>query len=191
MAGGHLGFSMEQLADLDKCVKTQDDEILSIISVKRQYEEKYHCQIPVIVAGGIYDHSDIEHVLALGADGVQIASRFVATYECDASDAYKQAYLTAKEEDIRIIKSPVGLPGRALYNSFIKSTMEDRLPVNKCYNCLEKCNPAQIPYCITQALVDAVKGNVDNGLIFCGANIGKINKLMSVHDLMEELQGDF
>ncbi|MCH5256989.1 MAG: nitronate monooxygenase [Lachnospiraceae bacterium] len=191
MAGGHLGFSMEQLADLDKCVKTQDDEILSIISVKRQYEEKYHCQIPVIVAGGIYDHSDIEHALALGADGVQIASRFVATYECDASDAYKQAYLTAKEEDIRIIKSPVGLPGRALYNSFIKSTMEDRLPVNKCYNCLEKCNPAQIPYCITQALVDAVKGNVDNGLIFCGANIGKINKLMSVHDLMEELQGDF
>lgn len=189
LAGGHLGFSMDQLNNLDSCVKNQDNEILSIISIKKQYEEKYHCKIPVIAAGGIYDHADIEHIFSLGADGVQIASRFVATYECDASNAYKQAYLNAKEEDIRIIKSPVGMPGRALYNSFVRKTQEGRIPINKCYQCLEKCNPSEIPYCITQALVDAVKGDVENGLIFCGANAGKIDRLMSVHDLMKELQG--
>ena len=191
MAGGHLGFSMEQLEDPEACIKHHEVEIVSIISVKKQYEEKYHCKIPVIVAGGIFDHADIEYALALGADGVQIASRFVATYECDASDAYKQAYLNAKEEDIRIIKSPVGMPGRALYNSFVKKTEEGKLPINKCYQCLEKCNPSQIPYCITQALVDAVKGDVENGLIFCGGNVGRIDRLMSVHDFMNELQGNF
>lgn len=187
LAGGHLGFSLEELQNLSECVKNQDNEIKSIIDVKKQYEEKYNRRIPVIVAGGIYDHTDIEHALSLGADGVQIASRFVATYECDASDAYKQAYLNAKEADIQIIKSPVGMPGRALCNSFVKKSREGRIPVSKCYQCLEKCNPSQIPYCITQALIDAVKGDVENGLIFCGANIGKINRIISVHELIKDL----
>lgn len=218
MAGGHLGFSMEQLGELgfldnqtgrskeplqedgsgreaknkaSQCgehVSAQDEEIRAIIAAKKQYEEKYHCDIPVIVAGGIYDREDIRHVMELGADGVQIASRFVATYECDASDAYKQAYVNAKAEDIRIIKSPVGMPGRALYNSFVKKTEQGRELVKKCYQCLEKCNPAQVPYCITKALVDAVKGDVENGLVFCSANVNRIDKIMSVHDLMCELQ---
>ncbi len=218
MAGGHLGFSMEQLGELGfldnqtgrskeplqgdgsgreaknkasqcgKHVSAQDEEIRAIIAAKKQFEEKYHCDIPIIVAGGIYDREDIRHVMELGADGVQIASRFVATYECDASDAYKQAYVNAKAEDIRIIKSPVGMPGRALYNSFVKKTEQGRELVNKCYQCLEKCNPAQVPYCITKALVDAVKGDVENGLVFCSANVSRIDKIMSVHDLMCELQ---
>lgn len=189
MAGGHLGFSIEQLHDLDACAKSQEEEIHAIITVKKQYEEKYRQHIPLIVAGGIYDHADIEHALALGADGVQIASRFVATYECDASDEYKQAYINAKDEDVRIIKSPVGMPGRAMYNSFVKKTQTDRIPVAKCYQCLDKCNPSQIPYCITKALIDAVKGDVDNGLVFCGANVGRIDRMMSVHELISELKG--
>lgn len=118
---------------------------------------------------------------------MQIASRFVATKECDASPAYKQAYINARQEDVQIIQSPVGMPGGALRNAFIKQLDNSRIPISKCYNCLEKCNPAKVPYCITKALINAVKGDVDNGLIFCGDNVGRINKITTVHSLMKEL----
>lgn len=144
-------------------------------------------KIPVIVAGGIFDKQDIIHAINLGADGVQIASRFVATKECDASPAYKQAYINARQEDVQIIQSPVGMPGRALRNAFIKQLDNSRIPISKCYNCLEKCNPAKVPYCITKALINAVKGDVDNGLIFCGDNVGRINEITTVNSLMKEL----
>lgn len=195
MAGGHLGFSNEQLDEYGFTAgsttnpQSWDQEIKDIIAVKKQYEEQYRCEIPVVVAGGIFDHEDIMHVMKLGADGVQLASRFVATYECDASDAYKQAYLNATQQDVQIIKSPVGMPGRALNNAFAKKTAHTRETIKKCYQCLEKCNPAQVPYCITKALVDAVKGDTENGLMFCGANVGRINRMMSVRDLMQELCG--
>lgn len=184
-AGGHLGFSNEQLnntASLDF-----DNEITNIIECKKEYEDKYSKKIPVIVAGGIFDKQDIIHAIKLGADGVQIASRFVATKECDASPAYKQAYINARQEDVQIIQSPVGMPGRVLRNAFIKQLDNSRIPISKCYNCLEKCNPAKVPYCITKALINAVKGDVDNGLIFCGANVGRINEITTVHSLMKEL----
>ena len=118
-----------------------------------------------------------------------MGTRFVTTYECDASDAYKQAYLNATQQDVQIIKSPVGMPGRALNNAFVKKTTQARETIKKCYQCLEKCNPAQVPYCITKALVDAVKGDTENGLMFCGANVGRINRMMSVRELMQELCG--
>lgn len=184
-AGGHLGFSREQLDTIDTL--DYDQEIQQIIACKKEYEEKYSRKIPVIVAGGIFDRADIDHVLELGADGVQIASRFVATEECDASDAYKQAYVVAKEEDLQIIQSPVGMPGRALRNAFVKKTMEQKQKITKCYNCLQKCNPAEVPYCITKALIDAVKGELENGLIFCGSNVGKIQEITTVPQLMKEL----
>jgi len=195
MAGGHLGFSNEQLDEYGFTAgsttnpQSWDQEIKDIIAVKKQYEEQYRCEIPVVVAGGIFDHADIMHAMELGADGVQLASRFVATYECDASDAYKQAYLNATQQDVQIIKSPVGMPGRALNNAFVKKTTQARETIKKCYQCLEKCNPAQVPYCITKALVDAVKGDTENGLMFCGANVGRINRMMSVRELMQELCG--
>ena len=157
-AGGHLGFSKEQLQDIDKL--DYDQEIRDIIECKKDYEEKFQRKIPVIVAGGIFDRKDIEHVMKLGADGVQIASRFVATEECDASDAYKQAYIQAEKKNIQIIQSPVGMPGRALRNEFIKGLETARKPITKCYNCLEKCDPRTVPYCITKALIEAVQGNV-------------------------------
>lgn len=184
-AGGHLGFSKEQLQDIDKL--DYDQEIRDIIECKKDYEEKFQRKIPVIVAGGIFDRKDIEHVMKLGADGVQIASRFVATEECDASDAYKQAYIQAEKKNIQIIQSPVGMPGRALRNEFIKGLETARKPITKCYNCLEKCNPRTVPYCITKALIEAVQGNVENGLIFCGENVDRIHEMTTVHDLMNEL----
>ena len=184
-AGGHLGFSKEQLQDIDKL--DYDQEIRDIIECKKDYEEKFQRKIPVIVAGGIFDRKDIEHVMKLGADGVQIASRFVATEECDASDAYKQAYIQAEKKNIQIIQSPVGMPGRALRNEFIKGLETARKPITKCYNCLEKCDPRTVPYCITKALIEAVQGNVENGLIFCGENVDRIHEMTTVHDLMNEL----
>lgn len=184
-AGGHLGFSNEQLNDTESI--HFDREVQEIIACKEEYEEQFHTKIPVIVAGGVYDHEDIVHAMELGADGVQIASRFVATNECDASEAYKQAYVEAAETDVEIIQSPVGMPGRALHNAFIDRLKDARIPIKKCYNCLEKCNPSNVPYCITKALIDAVKGDVENGLVFCGANVGRIHKMTSVHELMQEL----
>ncbi len=184
-AGGHLGFSNEQLNDTESI--HFDREVQEIIACKEEYEAQFHIKIPVIVAGGVYDHEDIVHAMELGADGVQIASRFVATNECDASEAYKQAYVEAAETDVEIIQSPVGMPGRALHNAFIDRLKDARIPIKKCYNCLEKCNPSNVPYCITKALIDAVKGDVENGLVFCGANVGRIHKMTSVHELMQEL----
>lgn len=182
-AGGHLGFKREELDNIDDF----EQEIVEIIKTVKEFAKENEKEIPVIVAGGIYDHQDIEHMLQLGADGVQMASRFVATYECDASDVYKNAYIEAKKEDIHIVQSPVGMPGRALYNKFLKQVEKGETCVEKCYQCLAKCNPAQIPYCITKALINAVKGDVDHGLIFCGDNVDRINKIVSVHELMQEL----
>ena len=184
-AGGHLGFSNEELQNMENI--DYDTEIKEIIGCTKEYEKKYNTHIPVSVAGGIFDHYDIIHAIELGADGVQIASRFVATKECDASEEYKKAYIDAKEEDIKIIKSPVGMPGRAIRNEFIKRVERENQPVLKCYNCMKKCNPKEVPYCITKALVDAVNGDINNGLIFCGANVGRINEMTTVHELMEEL----
>lgn len=186
-AGGHLGFKREQLDSITK--EEYDKEIKKIIDTVKTFEEKFDKKIPVIIAGGVFDYGDICHALSLGASGVQIASRFVATHECDADEKYKQAYIDATDEDIEIIMSPVGLPGRALKNKFVRFIKEGQIPVCKCFNCLEKCNPAKVPYCITKALVDAVLGDVENGLIFAGANVGRINKIMPVHKLMEELAG--
>ena len=186
-AGGHLGFSREDLEHLEEL--DYDSEICHIIQCKKEYEERYERPIPVIVAGGIFDRADIARVIEMGAAGVQIASRFVATEDCDAAEAYKQAYIDAKEEDVQIIQSPVGMPGRALRNKFIRQVEKARQPVAKCYNCLEKCNPAKVPYCITKALIDAVKGDVENGLVFCGSNVGRIKEMTPVHQLMQELAG--
>lgn len=197
-AGGHLGFHMDDLEKFgfagengqqENPRAVMDKEIRDIVSFKEEYENEFGCHIPVVAGGGIFDYSDVEHTLELGAEGVQVASRFVTTYECDASEAYKQAYLNAKEEDIRIIKSPVGLPGRALYNNFVKRAQEGVYKVKKCYQCLAKCNPSEVPYCITKALVDAVRGDTENGLVFCGANAGRIHEMMSVQELMDELTG--
>lgn len=184
-AGGHLGFSFEQLAQAEQ--PGYDDEIRRIIAVKQSYEEKYRTQIPVFTAGGIFTKEDTAHALSLGADGIQAATRFVATEECDASDAYKKAYIRAKSEDVVIIHSPVGLPGRAIRNDFVRNVEAKSVKITNCFNCLNACNPATAPYCITQALINAVKGDIRNGLIFCGSRVGEIDRICTVKELMAEL----
>lgn len=187
-AGGHLGFSKEQLDHIEEL--DYDTEIRNIISTVNDFAKTQQKEIPVVVAGGIYTREDMEHTLSLGAKGVQVATRFVTTYECDASDAYKQAYLNAKKEDIVIVKSPVGMPGRAINNAFIKRTAEGQIPHGRCHLCVQTCKPDETPYCITDALVNAVKGNTDEGLVFCGENAWRANKMESVKDIMQEFAGN-
>ena len=184
-AGGHLGFSNDELDDIKSI--NYDDEFIKILDITKKYEEKYNKKIPVIAAGGISSGIDVKKYLDLGAGGVQVGTRFVATHECDAHDNFKQTYINAKEEDIKIVKSPVGLPGRAIKNKFIDTILCSRPKITKCYNCLVPCNPKNTPYCISTALINAVKGNVDDALLFCGADAYKINELKSVKEVMNEL----
>lgn len=186
-AGGHLGFKPEELEEGNK--SKLEDITKDVVNYIKEVEKDTGKEIPVISAGGIWDKNDIEKFLSLGASGVQMATRFVATDECDASEEFKKAYVEASKENIKIIKSPVGMPGRALYNKFIKKVENEKSKVTKCYGCIKTCDVATTPYCITKALINAVKGNLDEGLIFVGSNVHKIEKIVPVHDLMQELVG--
>ena len=123
----------------------------------------------------------------MGASGVQIGTKFVATHECDAAYEYKMTYVNASQDDIKIVKSPVGMPGRAIGNSFIESVSSEGRKIKKCYNCLIPCNPSNTPYCISKALIDAVRGDIENGLLFCGSNAYKVDRLKNVSEVIDEL----
>lgn len=197
LAGGHLGFSREQLsrygADTENVPETYrqsayDEEVKAILKVVREYGDKYGKHIPVVTAGGIYTHEDVLHQLELGAEGVQVATRFVTTKECDADEAYKQAYIDAKKEDIVITQSPVGMPGRAILNSFLAQVKSgNRPPIRACFQCLEHCDIKTIPYCITMALVNAAKGDIDHSLLFCGSNAWRAQRIETVEKVMKDL----
>lgn len=198
LAGGHLGFSREQLSeygadteDVEHTYKRDeyDREITEIIKVVKSYADKYGAGIPVVTAGGIYSHEDVVHQINLGADGVQVATRFVTTEECDAPECYKQAYIQAKAKDIVITKSPVGMPGRAIINPFLKEAAGGRISPKKCFRCLEKCDPATTPYCITRALVNAAEGDLDHALLFCGSNACRAERIETVEEVMRDLVG--
>lgn len=184
-AGGHLGFKKDEL--LEKTNQTLEEIVSEVVNYVKEIEKEYNKNIPVIAAGGIWNSNDIKKFLKLGASGVQMATRFVATNECDASIEFKKAYVNAKDEDIKIIKSPVGMPGRAIYNKFICQTEKEKCKIERCYSCIKTCNIVSTPYCITKALINSVKGKIEDGLIFCGSNVGKVEKIVSVHDLMKEL----
>lgn len=196
-AGGHLGFTKDQLAEygcmkeadgISKEEKQYDREITAIMTTVRKYEEAYGQKIPVAIAGGIATREQAAHAFSLGADAVQVASRFVTTEECDADIRYKEAYLHAKEEDIVIVKSPVGMPGRAIRNTFMKKVMAgEQIPHSPCHRCLHKCNPTEIPYCITDALIHAAKGEVDDALLFCGAYAYQAEHLETVKEVIDSL----
>ena len=194
-AGGHLGFKQEQITDEDyrlcKLVNDVQNEV-------REVEKEHHCSIPVIAAGGIYTGSDIYDIMACGADGVQMATRFVTTNECDASNAFKQTYIDAVEKDIDIIKSPVGMPGRAIVNAFIEKVRQGKKHPFSCpFKCIKTCDISSSPYCIITALINAVKGNFDGGFAFAGTNafratkITTVKEITSVKEIFTELVEDF
>jgi NAD(P)H-dependent flavin oxidoreductase YrpB (nitropropane dioxygenase family)/DNA-binding MarR family transcriptional regulator len=180
LAGGHLGFKEEQL-DL-----AQENFYKTITEIKAELQELPNC--PLIVGGGIFTREDALKAISYGADGVQLGTRFVTTEECDAPMEFKQAYINCKEQDIAIIKSPVGMPGRAIKNEFAKRIIDEgkKEPIKKCNGCILPCNPAEAPYCITEALIKSAKGDVKDGLVFCGANAYKCDKIERVEDIFKE-----
>ena len=188
-AGGHLGFKDEQINDehfsLEHILPEVIDEVKDI-------ETHYGKNIPVIVAGGIYTGEDIKRFMDMGAAGVQMGTRFVTTEECDASDIFKQTYIEAKQEDIQIIKSPVGMPGRAIFSKFIQKVKEGQKQPKTCMcKCIKTCDISKSPYCIIAALYNAFKGNMDNGYAFAGANAFRATKIVSVKETFRSLLDEF
>ncbi len=187
-AGGHVGFRLEEITDPEFSLESLT---VKVINEVKKFEELYKVKIPVIVGGGVFTGADIYKFLKLGAAGVQMASRFVTTYECDASEEFKQMYINSKEEDILIIKSPVGMPGRVIRNEFINEVNRGEKQPFKCpYKCIITCDVVNAPYCIAESLLNAAKGNMDKGFAFAGANAYRCKKMYHVNDLIAELMSE-
>ena len=188
-AGGHIGFKEHQIDDPAFAL---EQLVAEVIDVAKEYEMTKGKMIPVIVAGGIYNGEDIYNFLELGAAGIQMGTRFVATDECDADDAFKQTYIDAKKEDMVIIKSPVGLPGRAIHNAFIDGVNQGKKKPFKCpFHCIKTCEAHKSPYCIAMALGNARKGKFKNGFAFAGKNAYRVEEIVSVRSLMKSLVKEY
>jgi len=186
LAGGHLGFNFEELKNPDEF--NIDRLLRDVLDVIKKYENLDNVRIPVIPAGGIFDGKDIARMLRQGASGVQIATRFVCTHECDAHVGYKEAYVKAKKENILIIHSPVGMPGRVIKNRFVERVLSgEKINFDCPYRCLKTCDPDKVNYCIADALINAYKGNFEEGFAMCGENTFRVDKIVSVKELINEL----
>ncbi|WP_233142873.1 NAD(P)H-dependent flavin oxidoreductase [Marispirochaeta aestuarii] len=188
-AGGHLGFSEEQI---DDPAFQLESIVPQVVEAVRPYEKEFQRRIPVIAGGGIFTGEDIHGALELGASAVQMGTRFVATHECDADAAFKEAYVQCSAEDIGLIQSPVGMPGRAIRNSFIEDSEAGRRPSFKCaWQCLASCKAEKARYCISIALNNARRGKLNQGFVFAGSNAYRVEKILSVAALMGELAEGF
>lgn len=186
-AGGHLGEKMEHIGT------GEYDQYATVRQVKELFRTEYDADVPIIAAGGIWDRTDLEHALAQGADGVQMASRFVCTEECDADDAFKQAYLQCGKDDIGLIMSPAGLPGRVILKNVENIRDYDLEHHTVCrMACLKKCTYKENGerFCIIGALDRAQRGDTDTGLLFCGTNAWKADRITTVQAIFDELFGE-
>lgn len=189
-AGGHLGFSKEEL--LEKTAKPLETLVQEVTEALEPFEKLCGRPIPVFAAGGVWDGEDAARMQAQGAAGVQLATRFIATYECDASKAYKDVLIAARAEDAQIVHSPVGMPGRALRTPLIERLEQGlRFPPSRCSDCLTPCAHAATPYCILHALARAVKGDYEEGLFFCGSNVGRLTGMHHVSEVLDSLMKEW
>lgn len=185
-AGGHLGFKADQIQNKENRLEKLVSDVLEVV---REMKVKFNREIPVIAAGGIYTGKDMFRIMKHGASAVQMGTRFVATEECDASPEFKEAFIRAKTADIQIINSPVGMPGRAIYNRFLLEAGEGkRKPASCSFNCIKSCNPGTTRYCIADALLSAFNGKMDDGFAFTGTNAGKIKKITTVRKIFDDLK---
>lgn len=192
LSGGHIaGYSLEKLNSIKQKMRYEpmlEDAMKDILNMVGEYEKEYGVSIPVIPAGGIFDGKDVAKFLKMGARGVQIGTRFVATFECSAADAFKQLYLKAKEEDIVFIQSPVGMPAKAIRTKFLDEILRGERKKFSCnYQCLRTCDPNTVQYCIAKGLINAVDGDIDNGVVFAGTNVARVDKIVSVKELIDEI----
>lgn len=187
-AGGHLGFKVDQIEDPEFSLENILPEVVEEIKI---HEKIFKRTIPVIAAGGVYTGSDIHNLFKLGANGVQMGTRFVATDECDADIRFKQAYISCREEDITIIKSPVGMPGRAIKNQFLNNAAIGKEKLRCAWKCLKSCDIKTSRYCISLALDNARKGILEKGFAFAGSNAYRVDRIFSVKDLLQDLQKQY
>ena len=186
LAGGHLGFKPDELQPPRP--GRLEAEVAEVLKVTRDCERETGAQVPVIAAGGIFDGKDAARFFAMGARGVQIATRLVATLECSVAQAFKDLYLKARAEDLVIIKSPVGMPGRAIRTRFVDRVLAgERVPFKCAYQCLRTCNPAAAPYCIAKAMFNAVAGDLDNAVVFAGHNVSRVSEIVPVREVLESI----
>lgn len=183
LAGGHLGFKMNEL--VEKTYTPLKEIVKEVKELITNIELEHNVKIPIIAAGGIRTKQDMLELAEAGADGFQIASLFVPTVECDAHENFKLAYVNATEDDELIVKSPVGMPGRAIKTKFVMDSMVTKDKITKCYQCMPNCNQAEIPYCISKGLINSVEGR--DGLVFAGANINDITKISTVKEVIDKL----
>lgn len=186
-AGGHLGFKVNQLDDEKFALERLIPETVEIVSSYKEIKS-----IPVIAAGGIASGEDIHRFIKLGASGVQMGTLFVTTTECDASETFKKVYLNAKPEDVKIIQSPVGMPGRAISGEFIQNVEKGLETPKRCpFHCIKTCDYTKSPYCIIQALYQAARGNMKKGYAFSGVNVHLTEKISSVKEVISKLKAEF
>lgn len=189
MAGGHLGFKKEQINDSEYSLEKLVPEV---VKEMKPWENQYKKTIPIIAAGGIYSGADIHKFIKLGASGVQMATRFVTTHECDASIEFKNTYIRSQKEDIEIIDSPVGMPGRVIVNKFVDAVKKGKKHPHNChFHCIRTCNIKNSPYCIALALINAQRGNMEHGFAFAGENAYKTNEIVSVKELIKSLMEEY
>ncbi len=189
LAGGHLGFSREQIDDPAFALDRLIPEVLAEVRI---HELQHGRTIPVVAAGGIFTGCDMRRFIELGCAGVQMATRFVGTDECDASPEFKQAFLDSRPGDQIIIQSPVGMPGRALRNDFLDDVKAGKKKPFSCpYHCIVTCQPDKSPYCIALALTNALKGKLKGGFVFAGANSHRVKEILSVRSLVEKLRAEY
>lgn len=187
-AGGHLGFTREEAES--GTAKSLEEILQDVLAVaKGQGTDDTEPDIPVFCAGGVYDRKDLLRMIDAGAAGVQMATRFMVTEECDASEDFKEMMVQAQADDVMILRSPVGMPGRGLRSPLTEMVAAGgRKKPERCMSCIVTCNPAETPYCISRALMDAFHGDRENGLFFCGSSVGRVQHKTTVHELMEELK---
>ena len=187
-AGGHLGATkMEHVTNPEFALERVIPELVDYVG------NVVKADIPVIAAGGIWDRADIDRMFALGASGVQMGTRFVCTEECDASERFKQSYIDAIPDDVLVIMSPVGIPGRALKNPFVEKYISDCAESKPCMAaCLSHCKYLEngTTFCIAQALIDAYMGDWETGLFFVGSNVVKCSEMSTVAAIFKELVGE-
>lgn len=189
-AGGHLGFEEADLLS-GRCTPLSR-LIPEVLAALRPFEEKFGRAIPLFCAGGVATGAEMARCTRLGAAGAQLATRFIATEECDASQGYKDVLLAARPEDLRIIHSPVGMPGRAVNSPLVQRLAAGmRQSPAHCSGCIKSCRPAETPFCITHALIEAVKGNWEEGLFFSGSRVDLVDRMRTVPDLIDELMKEW
>lgn len=186
-AGGHLGFKIDEITN----GQTLEEITVEIIEEIQKIKKDTGVEIPVFVAGSVYDGYDLKKFRKLGVNGLQIGTRFIATDECDANPKFKDLIVNSTKEDLIIIESPVGLPGRAINNRFLEDIKHNRRPSKRCINCLKTCSPKETQYCILDALINAVNGDIENGLFFSGSNVHRVNKIVPVKKVIKKIMKEF